>query len=75
MTTTEKLLNQLNQLKGLSSDQIGYSYFADIKGDGRNIKSIYTIMNQAGGVVYSSLNAETPRKRCDKIRAEIDKLS
>lgn len=71
---TTELLDRLNKLKGLESGQIGYSYFADVKGDGRNIKSIYTITNLDGGVVYSHLNDESPTKRCDKIRAEINKI-
>ena len=69
MTTTEKLLNELNDKKGLSYPDVGYSYFADIKGDGRNIRSVYTIINENGGVCYNrSLNGETPRKRCANIR-------
>lgn len=71
-TTTERLLDELNKINGLEYPAIRFSYFADIKGDGRNIKSIYTIINAGGGVRYSTLNAETPHKRCAKIRAEID---
>ena len=71
VTTTEKLLNELNELRGLKYPQIGYAYFADIKGDGRNIKSVYTITNEAGGVQYSSLNGKSPRKRCENIRQAI----
>lgn len=39
-TTTEKLLTQLNIKRGLEYRDIGYSYFADIRGDGRNIRSV-----------------------------------
>ncbi len=70
-STTDKLLDELNALKGLEYPAIGYSYFADIKGDGRNHRSVYTIINEGGGVTYSSLNAASPRQRCDKIRAAI----
>jgi hypothetical protein len=71
--STDKLLNQLNQLKGLVYPQIGYSYFADITGGGR--KSVYTISNQDGGVIYSVLNARNPRKRCQYIRDAIQTLT
>lgn len=74
MTTTDKLLGQLNGLKGLTYPDVGYSYFADVKGDGTNNKSIYTIVNENGGVAYSEMNALTSRARCEKIRAKIRKL-
>ncbi len=73
-TTTDKLLEQLNALHGVKYPEKGYSYFADIKGDGRNIKSVYTIINEGGGVTYSSLNASTPAKRCQNIREAIGDL-
>jgi len=69
MTTTDKLLDELNESKGLTSEKAGYAYFADIKGDGRNLKSVYTVYK--GGVIYSNLNAATPRKRCQQIRMAI----
>jgi hypothetical protein len=75
MTITEKLLNELNELRGLKYPEKGYLYFADIKGDGRNIKSVYICSNSQGGhsVSYagSSLNDICARKRCAKIRAVI----
>lgn len=71
-TTTEKLLDRLNELRGLSYPQIGYLYFADIKGDGRNIKKVYVITNEGGGVRLSSLNGRTDRDRCNRLRVEID---
>jgi hypothetical protein len=70
-STTESLLGELNASKGLVYPQIGYSFFADVKGDGRNIRSVYTVINEGGGVTYSEFNAATPRERCNKIRAAI----
>lgn len=70
-TTTEKLLTQLNIKRGLEYPDIGYSYYADIRGDGRNIRSVWTIINEGGGVTYSNLNGSTPRETCDKIREAI----
>lgn len=72
-TVTEKLLNQLNTARGLKYPDIGYSYFADITGDGRKRRSIYTIINAGGGVTYSEMNASNPRDRCDNVRAAIAK--
>lgn len=70
-TTTEKLLNELNAARGLKYPDIGYSFFADVKGDGTNRRRVYTIINTGGGVTFSELNAATARQRCDKIRAAI----
>lgn len=70
-TTTEKFLTQLNIKRGLEYRDIGYSYFADIRGDGRNIRNVWTIINEGGGVTYSPLNGSTPRETCDKIREAI----
>jgi len=72
MTTTEKLLKQLNELRGLKYLEVGYSYFADIKGHGIPSKAIYTIINANGGITRSELNATTSRERCQKIRAAIE---
>lgn len=72
-TTTEKLLNELNGFKSLSYPQIGYSYFADITGNGDNRRKVYTICNDKGAVFYNNrLNGLTPRKRCDNIRKAIE---
>ena len=70
MNTTEKLLQELNEKRGLSYPQVGYSYFADVKGNGSSSKAVYTIVNENGGVSRSHLNG-SPRVRCNKIRAEI----
>lgn len=73
-TKTDKLLDELNALRGLQYPDIGFSYFADITGDGTNRRRVYEIINKSGGVRFSELNAATPRKRCDKIRAAIEKV-
>lgn len=72
MTVTQKLVDAINTRKNLSYPQKGYMLFQDVKGDGRNIKSLYVITNENGGVSYSELNAETPRKRCQKLRAHLE---
>lgn len=73
-TVTEKLLSQLNAARGLKYPDIGYSYFADVTGDGRKHRSIYTIINAGGGVTYSDMNASNSRGRCDNVRAAITML-
>lgn len=64
-------LEKLNSSKGLVYPNIGYSYYADIKGDGRNIRSVYTITNADGGVTRSFMNGATKRKTLDLINAKI----
>jgi hypothetical protein len=72
-TTTQALLDELNAARGVAYPAIGYSYYADIRGDGRNNKSVWTIINAGGGVTSSELNGKTPRDTCAKIRAAISK--
>jgi hypothetical protein len=71
MNTTEKLLEQYNQIRGLSYSDIGYTYFADIAGDGRNIRKVYVVVNKGGGVAVSGLHASNSKVRCARIRAAI----
>lgn len=73
MTTTEKLLNELNALCGKKYPDKGYCMFQDVRGDGRNIRSVYVIINDGGGVAYSGLNDSSARKRCENIRNAISK--
>ena len=76
MTVTEKLLSELNKKKGLSYPQVGYSYYADIKGDGLNNKRVYAIIGEFGGVRFdTNLNSATAKGRCDNIRQAIAELS
>jgi len=72
-TLTDRLLDELNAKRGLKYPDVGYTYFADIKGDGFSKRSVWTIINRGGGVVRSHLNANNPRSRCNMIREEIAK--
>lgn len=76
MTTTQRLIDQLNATKGLTYPDKGYILFADIRGDGSNRKSCYTVINCDGGLMANALNGISPRERCnalrDCIRAEGD---
>lgn len=71
-STTDRLLDELNALRGLSYPQKGYTYFANVAGDGRTHRTVYTITTDGGGVSHSELNADHARARCDKIRAAIE---
>ena len=75
MSVTEKLLRELNDARGIVYPQVGYCFFADIKGDGRNIKKVYSVVNENGGAVYSNLNASTPRERCQRIRKALSEVA
>jgi len=72
MNTTERLLQELNEVRGLTYPMKGYSYFADVVGNGIAMPRVYIIVNANGGVTYSGLNKGTSRKRCDAIRLAID---
>lgn len=74
MTTTQKLLDELNALRRVEYPNIGFSFFADVAGMGYDRRRIYTIVNENGGVTFSHMNAVNPRKRCENIRAEIERV-
>lgn len=71
MATIDRLLTELNEKRGLKYPDVGFLYYADIKGDGQSPKSVWRIMNDQGGVCYSELNARTPKAICDLIRGMI----
>lgn len=66
---TEKLLGQLNELRGKKYPDKGYMFYADVRGDGTGRKGCYTIINGDGGVVANALNGIPPRARCESIRS------
>ena len=66
-------LARLNAKNGLSYPDRGYSYYADIKGDGTNTKRVYTIINKDGGVTRSHMNGDTMRQTLAAIEGEIEK--
>lgn len=65
-------LKTLNEKRGFAYPNVGYCYYADIKGDGRNDKSIYAINNPGGGVTRSHLNGYTMRDTLAKIERAIE---
>lgn len=71
-----KALAELNAINGKTysapnAKAIGYVYWADIKGDGRNIRRVWIIVNEFGGVSRSDLNGGTMRKTLANIEQAI----
>lgn len=66
-------LDKLNAKNGLTYPMIGYSYFADIKGNGCRYgrRYVYTIINENGGVSYSELNGRSYVHTATKINATL----
>lgn len=69
--TTQALLKTLNEKRGLKYPAVGYTYFADVRGDGVFSPRVYEVTTPSGGVNLSPLNNADPRKRCAAIRAAI----
>lgn len=65
------LLDEINKLNGNATyPQMGYLYYADIRGDGRNIRKVYAIINIDGGVtaVHNGATAKATVKNLEIIR-------
>ena len=62
-------LARLNAARNLTYPDVGYSYYADIKGDGVYRPRVYTVTNARGGVTHSSMNGATKRKTLERINA------
>lgn len=61
----------LNAKRGLKYPDIGYMYYANIAGDGRKYRSLYTIINAGGGVSYSEFNGKTTRETLKKLNNQL----
>jgi len=70
-TKTEKLLNQLNQLRGKVYPDKGYMFWADVRGDGSGRKGCYTIINGDGGITSNKYSGVSNRVRCEWLRRDI----
>lgn len=68
----DKALDTLNARNGKVSGQIGHLFFAEVYGDGvRRRRSVWQIINVAGGITYSPLNARSQAQTLRNIHAEI----
>lgn len=65
----ELALDRLNEIRGLKYPDVGYCYYADVKGDGRNIRSVWRIINAQRGVSYSEMNGATDAHTLANIEA------
>lgn len=73
--TIDKLCDEINALNGgCTYPQRGYFRYANIKGDGRNWRTVYVITNDAGGVTACH-NGRTPRHTAQNLRAIRDALA
>lgn len=73
-TTIDKLCEAVNALNSLSYPMKGYMYFADIRGDGRNIRRVYAITNDGGGVTACH-NGFTYRHTAKNLRELLEKTA
>jgi hypothetical protein len=77
MTITEKLLAEINRLNNLKYPEVGYVYFANVRGFSSKAspRFVYEIINEQGGVRYcNELNNSSNKIRCDKLRGKIQEL-
>lgn len=64
----KKALDRLNTRLGQYKPDIGFYYYADIKGLGAGYSPyVYRIVNDNGGVSYSTLNGKTLRETLKNI--------
>lgn len=69
---TSELLTKLNEVRNIThTNSPGYTFFADVTGNGVYNPKVYVVVNCDGGVTLSDLNDTNPRRRCAKIRDAI----
>lgn len=74
-TVIDRLCDEINALNGgCTFPQLGHLRYADIRGDGRNRRYVYAIVNQQGGVVGVH-NGATPRETARNLRRIRDALA
>ena len=73
-TTIDNLCETVNTRNSVSYPMKGYTYFADIRGDGRNIRRVYVITNDKGGVTACH-NGKTYRHTAKNLRELLEKTA
>jgi hypothetical protein len=73
-TKIDSAVDALNAHKGLTYPMIGHLRYANITGDGRRYRSLYVIINDQGGVSYSTYNGRTPRKTLGNLIVALENL-
>lgn len=66
-TVIDRLCEQINEARRVTYPMRGYTYFADIKGDGQRNRKVYIITNDQGGVTACH-NGSTYRETAAKLR-------
>ena len=70
----DKLCDEINALNGnCTYPNRGYFRYANIKGDGRNWRTVYVITGEQGGVTACH-NGRTPRNTAQNLRSIRDAL-
>jgi hypothetical protein len=73
MSTIDALCKAINDKQNIVYPNRGYFRFADIKGDGRNIRKVYVITNDNGGVT-ACYNGATYRQTAANLRSILSAL-
>ena len=67
MSTIVKLCHAINAARGLEYPAVGYLYFGDVKGDGRNIRRVWVVTSTRGSVTAVH-NGKTYRETAANLR-------
>ena len=67
MSTIVKLCHSINTARGLEYPAVGYLYFGDVKGDGRNSRRVWAVTN-TNGAVTAVHNGKTYRETAANLR-------
>ena len=73
MSTIVKLCHAINTARGLEYPAIGYLYFGDVKGDGRNIRRVWVVTNTSGAVTAVH-NGKTYQQTAANLRQILDSI-
>ena len=73
MSTIVKLCHAINTARGLEYPAVGYLYFGDVKGDGRNIRRVWVVTNTSGAVTAVH-NGKTYRETAANLRQILDSI-
>ncbi len=73
MSTIVKLCHAINTARGLEYPAVGYLYFGDVKGDGRNIRRVWVVTSTSGSVTAVH-NGKTYRETAANLRQILDSI-
>ena len=69
-STIDKLCEALNAARRVKYPMPGYTFFADVKGDGRRKRLVYIVTNKNGGVT-ACYNGATYRETAANLRESL----